>query len=170
MAGKSGTARWILIFLVAIGIIVVAMLPRGATEDVERPPEEAEAPITPTEAADQDVSSGKATKRVLENCDPKAEAAKYEALVDHKALAVLRWNNMAERAAKLKIPVYVKSVDDGKVNVSILAIPMREQYLTIWQNSGHISPASDGTYLLDPCASSIEVWEAMDEVTTGDAK
>lgn len=160
MAGKSSTGRWILVVLVVIGVIVVAMLPRGATEDVERAPETpTAAPAAPVEVTDQDVDTGKATKRVLDNCDPEAEALKYEGHVDKKALAVLRWNNMGERAAKLKIPVYVKSVDDGKVNVSVLEIPMREQYLTIWQNSGHITPASDGTFLLDPCAAWIEAWE-----------
>ena len=56
-------------------------------------------------------------KRTIEGCDPVVEAKKYEELVDRKALAVLRWNGMSERAAKLRIPVYVKSVDDGKLKI-----------------------------------------------------
>ena len=64
----------------------------------------------------------------------------------------------------------MKSVDDGSVNVSILEIPMRAQYLTIWQNSGHIAPAADGTFLMDPCSASIEVWEAMDQAIAEDAE
>jgi len=153
--------------LVVLGVIVVAMLPRGATDEPEQGAEElpasaAEHPILADSANEENADTGKATKRVIEGCDPLAEARKYEELVDKKALAVLRWNNMGERAAKLKIPVYVKSVDEGAIAVSILEIPMREQYLTIWQNSRHIEPASDGTFLLDPCAAWIEAWEAMD--------
>ena len=125
------------------------MLPRGATEDAE-----------PT--ADQDVHNGKATKRVIENCDPEMEAAKYAQFVDKKALAVLRWNDMAERAANLEIPVYVNGIDDGVIAVSILPIPMRAQYLNIWLSSGHIERGPGDTFLMDPCAATVRAWEAMD--------
>jgi len=164
MAAKSSTRRWILIVLVAVGVIVVAMLPRAATDDME-PSSDAPTgvPAVPGNVADQDADTGKATKRVLEDCDPVAEALKYEELVDTKALAVLRWNNMSDRAAKLKIPVYVHSVDDGAVVVGILPIPMRAQYLNIWMNSGHIERGPGDTFLLDPCASWIEAWEEMDQ-------
>jgi hypothetical protein len=138
--------------LVTVGLGLAAFWPKPAA-----------APEAP-----QQVEDGKASRLVFEDCDPAVEARKYEAFVDRRALAVLSWQNMSERAANLKIPVYVKSVDDGVVNVSILEIPMREQYLTIWQNSGHIAPSADGTFQMDPCSASIEAWEAMDQATAGD--
>lgn len=172
MAANPLSRRWIVLLLVAIGAILVATLPRGATDDeatdTDATSESSEAPA----AASDDGISGKvgrglASKRTIDGCDPVIEAKKYEELVDRKALAVLRWNGMSERAAKLRIPVYVKSADDGKLNVSILEIPMRGQYLTIWQNSGHLSPASDGSFFLDPCASWIEAWEEMEQTAPG---
>lgn len=175
MAANPRSRRWIVLLLVAIGAILVATLPQGATDDEATDTDGTFEPSDAPEAASDDkapakVGDGSARKRTIEGCDPVVEAKKYEELVDRKALAVLRWNGMSERAAKLRIPVYVKSADDGKLNVSILEIPMREQYLTIWQNSGHLSPASDGSFFLDPCASWIEAWEEMEQAAPGDSE
>jgi hypothetical protein len=65
-------------------------------------------------------------------------------------------------AANLEIPVYVKGTADGAIGVSILEIPMREQYVSIWMGSGHIQPGPGSSFLLDPCSARIEAWEAMD--------
>lgn len=167
MAGKGNSRRWILIALIVIGVAVIAMLPRGATDDGERDSDEStssstEAATGSTPAARQGQDSGLATKRVMEGCDPIAEARKYEEFVDKRALAILRWNNMSARATKLKIPIYVHGVDDGAIAVGILPIPMRVQYLNIWMTSGHIERGPDDTFLLDPCASWIETWEEME--------
>ena len=170
MAGSSRNRRWILLVLIALGVILIATLPRGATDDGEgdsdtaRPSKEVREPAGAEGTTDD---GGLATKRVIDGCDRTAEAMKYEPFVDRRALAILRWNNMTERAAKLKIPVYVTSVDDGAVGVSILPIPMRTQYLNIWMRSGHIERGPGDTFLLDPCASWIEAWEDMERTSEG---
>lgn len=167
MASKSSVRRWILIVLIALGVVVVATLPRGATDDTEQDADSAEASATeqaPAEqpAPNQAVDGGLATRRVIEGCDPVVEATKYRGLVNRRALAILRWNNMSGRAAKLKIPVHVNGTENGAVAVSILQIPMRTQYLNIWMSSGHIERGPGDTFLLDPCSAWIEPWEAMD--------
>jgi hypothetical protein len=172
MAANSRNRRWIVLLLIAIGVVLVATLPRGATDDETEQSDSLASPDTPDSEAPDDVAGerdgGLASKRVIEGCEPVAEAKKYEEFVDGRALAVLRWNNMSERAAKLKIPVYVKSVDDGAVAISVLEIPMRSQYLNIWMNSGHIERAEGDTFLLDPCASWIERWESMERASGND--
>jgi len=173
MSGKSNTRRWILIALVALGVVVVATLPRGATDDAEEDTDLVEASETePTSAersaANQDQNGGLATRRVIEGCDPVVEAKKYEELVDGRALAMLRWNNTTERVAKLKIPVYVNSIEDGAVAVSVLPIPMRAQYLSIWMSSGHIERGPGDSFLLDPCSAWIEPWEEIDRAHEDD--
>jgi len=167
MASKRSSRRWIILGLVALGVVVVATLPRSTpdeSEDEGAPAEASEAKGSPDEdpASASEVDGGLATKRVIEGCDPVVEARKYEDFVEKRALAILRWNNMAENAAKLKIPVYVNSVDEGAIALSILPIPMRAQYLSIWMSSGHIERGPGDTFLLDPCASWIAAWEATD--------
>jgi hypothetical protein len=48
--------------------------------------------------------------------------------------------------------------------VSILEIPMREQYLGIWMMSGHLKRGPEGGYLMYPCSDKIIAWEAMDSL------
>jgi hypothetical protein len=169
MANKGNPRRWILLGLVVLGVVVAATLPRSGTDEAEQetaPAEASGAEQSPATwpAAHRDVDSGLATRRVAENCDPVAEALKYEEFIDRRALAVLSWNNLPERAANLKIPVYVKSTADGAIGVSILEIPMREQYLAIWTMSDHLTKGPEGAYLLDPCSAKIMTWEAMDRL------
>jgi hypothetical protein len=98
----------------------------------------------------------KATRRIAKHCDPVAEAKKYEELIVHRVLVFLSWNNASERAAKLEIPAYVTAVVDDVVVLRILEFPLREQYIAVWLESGHIQPAPANSFLLDPCSARIE--------------
>lgn len=160
---SSKTPRWVVIaILVALGVIVVAVWPTGEGDAPQG--EEASEPADAAKpTSGEDGEAKLATRRVIEGCDPVSEAKKYQPFVDQRALVTLNWNDMGERAAKLKIPVYVKSIDEGTVAISVLEIPMREQYLTIWGNSGHIKHADDGTFLVDPCSSGVESWPTTDD-------
>jgi hypothetical protein len=163
MASNGNSRRWIIVGLIALGVVIAATLLRpgsNATEEGDSDSSEA------STASKHDPDGGLATRLIADNCDPVAEAKKYEEFIDRRALAILSWNNMPERAAKLEIPVYVKSVEDGAVGVSILQIPMRDQYLNIWMGSGHIQRGPDDSFLLDPCSARIEAWEAMDRATS----
>jgi hypothetical protein len=167
MASNGNSRRWIIVGLIAFGVVLAATLPRSGSDEAE----EGESDSADTSEREEestvtkyDPDGGKATRRIAEGCDPIAEAKKYEELVDRRALATLSWNNMRERAAKLEIPVYVKSIEDGAIGVGILEIPMREQYLAIWMMSGHLKRGSGDTYLLDPCSAKVIAWEAMDRL------
>jgi hypothetical protein len=165
MASDGNSRRWIIVGLIGLGVVIAATLPRKSSDEAEDGESDSADALDREEASTAskyDPDGGLATRRITENCDPVAEAKKYEEFVDRRALAILSWNNMPERAAKLKIPVYVKSVEDGAIGVSILEIPMREQYLIIWMNSGHIARGPGDSFWLDPCSARIEAWEAMD--------
>ena len=167
MASKSNSRRWIIVVLIALGVVVAATLPRSGCDEAEEGASDSQAGSDSEEsatAAKYDPDGDQATRRIAENCDPVAEALKYEEFIDRRAHAVLSWNNMREGAANLKIPVYVKGTEDGAIGVSILEIPMREQYLAIWMMSGHLKRDPGGTYLLDPCSAKIISWEAMDRL------
>lgn len=170
MASKLNYRRWILLGLVALGVVVAATLPRRSSDEADSDSDtesavqalvEGEPDAQPT--ATQDADGGLAEKRVVEGCDAVAEAQKYRGFVERKALAILSWSNMPERAANLRIPVYVNGVDAGAVAVSILPIPMRDQYLNIWMNSGHIERGPGDTFLLDPCSATIVDWAEMQD-------
>jgi hypothetical protein len=166
MANTGNSRRWIIVGLIALGVALAATLPMlGSNEVGEGESDSAEA-VEGEDESTYDPDGGSATRRIKENCDPIAEAKKYEELIDRRALAILSWNNMPERAAKLEIPVYVKGVEDGAVSLSILQIPMRAQYLNIWMGSGHIQRGPGDSFLLDPCSARIEAWEAMDRATS----
>jgi hypothetical protein len=166
MANTGNSRRWIIVGLIALGVALAATLPMlGSNEAGEGESDSAEA-VEGEDESTYDPDGGSATRRIKENCDPASEALKYEEFIDRRALATLSWNNMPERAAKLEIPVYVKSVEDGAVGVSILQIPMRAQYLNIWMGSGHIQRGPGDSFLLDPCSARIEAWEAMDRATS----
>jgi hypothetical protein len=159
MASSSNSRRWIIVGLIALGVVLAATLPRSGSDEAG----EGESDSAATSEGEVP-GGGQATRRIAENCDPVAEALKYEEFVDRRALATLSWNNMREGAANLKIPVYVKGTADGAIGVSILEIPMREQYLAIWMMSGHLKKGPGGGYLLDPCSAKIMTWEAMDRL------
>jgi hypothetical protein len=167
VASTGNSRRWIIVGFIALGVVLAATLPRSGSDEAgegesdSAATSEGEAPST---APKYDPDGGLATRRIAENCDPVAEALKYEEFIDRRALAVLSWNNMGERAENLEIPVYVKGTADGAIGVSILEIPMREQYLAIWMMSGHLKRGPGGTYLLDPCSAKIIAWEAMDRL------
>jgi hypothetical protein len=169
MANKGNPRRWILLGLVVLGVVVAATLPRSGTDEAEQETAPAEAsgaqesPVAPT-AANQGLDGGLASRRVAEGCDPIDESLKYEEFLGRRALAVLSWNNMAERAANLEIPVRVMSTADGAIGIGILEIPMREQYIGMWMMSGHLKKAPEGGYLLDPCSAKIIAWESMDRL------
>ena len=162
MANTGNSRRWIIVGFIALGVVLAATLPRrGSNEAGEGESDSAEA-VEGEDESTYDPDGGSATRRIKENCDPASEAQKYEEFIDRRALAILSWNNMPERAANLKIPVYVTGVDDGAIALGILEIPMREQYVSIWMGSGHIQPGPGSSFLLDPCSARIEAWEAMD--------
>jgi hypothetical protein len=167
MANTGNSRRWIIVGLIALGVVLAATLPRSGSDEAgegesdSAATPEGEAPSTATKS---DPDGGMATRRIAEDCDPVAEALKYEEFVDRRALAVLSWNNMGGRAANLEIPVYVKGTADGAIGVSILEIPMREQYLGIWMMSGHLKRGPEGGYLMDPCSAKIIAWESMDRL------
>jgi hypothetical protein len=167
MASNGNSRRWIIVGLIALAVVLAATLPRRGADDTEGGESDSADSSEREEestAAKYDPDGGKATRRIAEDCDPVAEALKYEEFVDRRALAVLSWNNMPERAANLEIPVYVKSTADGAIGVSILEVPMREQYLGIWMMSGHLKRGPEGGYVLDPCSAKVIAWEAMDRL------
>ena len=150
---------------IALGVVLAATWPMLDSDQAEEGESDSAGTSEREEASpatNYDPDGGLATRRIAENCDPVAEALKYEEFVDRRALAVLSWNNLPERAANLEIPAYVKGTEDGAIGVSILEIPMREQYLAMWMMSGHLKAGPGATYLLDPCSAKITVWEAMD--------
>ena len=167
MASKSSSRRWILLALVVLGVGVAATLPRSGSDEAEEAESDSAGASGREEASaagKYDSDGGLATRRIVENCDPVVEALKYEEFVDRRALAILSWHNISERAANLEIPVYVKSTADGAIGVSILEVPMRDQYLGIWTMSGHLKKDPESGFLLDPCSAKIVAWEAMDRL------
>ena len=168
MAGNESSHRWIIVGLIALGVALAATLPMlGSNEAGEGESDSAEA-VEGEDESTYDPDGGSATRRIKENCDPVAEAKKYEEFIDRRALAILSWNNMPERAAKLKIPVYITGVEDGAIALGILDIPLREQYVAIWLGSGHIRPGPGGSFLLEPCSARIEAWEDMERAVERD--
>jgi hypothetical protein len=167
MANAGNSRRWIIVGLIALGVVLAATLPRSGCNEAEEGESDSQADSEGEEASaapNYDPDGGLATRRVIENCDPITEALKYEEFVDRRALAVLGWDNLSKRAADLEIPVYVKGTADGTVGVSILEIPMRDQYVAMWLTSGHLRHGPGNTYLLDPCSAKVIAWEAMDRL------
>jgi len=161
MASKGNSRRWIVLGLVVVGVVVAATLPRRGTEEPEQEPAEAsgaqERPASPA-AANQWLDGGLASRSIAEGCEPIEESLKFEGFIGGRALALLSWNRMSERAANLKIPVHVVAIEDGSIGVRFMQFPMREQYLGIWLGSGHIKPGPKDVFLLDPCSATIVEW------------
>ena len=81
MTANPRSRRWIVLLLVAIGAILVATLPQGATDDEATDTDGTFEPSDAPEAASDDkapakVGDGSARKRTIEGCDPVVEAKK----------------------------------------------------------------------------------------------
>ncbi len=162
---ESGSSRlWTIVGLIALGVVIAATLPRLGSDEAEIQEGDSTEAREAEEQSTYEPGGDLATRRIAEDCNPVTEAKQYEEFIDRRARVVLSWNNMREQAADLKIPVYVRSVDDGVIGLGILEIPMRDQYVIIWIRSGHIKRGPGDTFLLDPCSASIEAWEAMDRL------
>ena len=172
MASKSSSRRWILLTLVVLGVGVAATLPRSGSDKAEEPvPEPAEVrEAAPAQAREQgqEPDGGMASRRVVEGCDPIGESLKYEEFIGKRALAILSWNGMSEKAANLEIPVQVVGIEDGAVGVRFMQIPMRSQYIGIWLGSEHIKAGEKDVFLLDPCSATIIEWTAMERAGATD--
>ena len=170
---SSNNPRWLLIgILVTFGLALAAFWPRGGANEVEEPAPEATEAREASPAEDgppaRDIDAGLASKRVAEDCEPVKESLKYEELVGRRALAILSWDGISERAANLKIPVSVVGIQDGAVGVRFMDFPMRAQYIGIWLGSGHIKAGDDDLFLLDPCSATLVEWAAMERGRAGD--
>ena len=89
------SSRWIIVGLIALGVVIAATLLRpgsNATEEGDSDSSEA------STASKYDPDGGLATRRITENCDPVAEALKYEEFVDRRALAILRRKDSMPRS------------------------------------------------------------------------
>lgn len=150
----------------ALGIVVAATLPRSDPEEAEDTASEttatAEPSVPPNPVPTEETDGGKASRRVAEGCDPRSESLKYEEYVDRRALAILSWNGLPEKAASLKIPVGVVGIEDGTIGVRFMQFPMRDQYVGIWLGSGHIEHSHDDVFLLDPCSATIVAWPELE--------
>jgi len=142
----------LLLLGIALGTLLAGVL-AGCGSEAPDPQPGTEPEVSPE-------ASGPATRRVVEGCDPGAEAQKYVDLVDARALALLKWTGMREAAAKLKVPVYVVRIEDAAVGVRFLDFPMREQYLHLWLQSGHIEAGPENVFRLQPCSATLEPWPA----------
>lgn len=172
MASKSSSRRWIVLGLVALGVVVAATWPRRgpdkAEEPVPEPAEVREAAPAQARGQGQGPDGGMASRRVVEGCDPIGESLKYEEFVGKRALVILSWNGMSEKAANLEIPVQVVGIEDGAVGVRFMQIPMRSQYIGIWLGSEHIKAGEKDVFLLDPCSATIIDWTAMERAGATD--
>lgn len=175
MANSSSPRRWLVIgALVALGVILAAVLPRegledGGESDVSDSNTSAvgETDGTSRTMPAERVNAGAKGRRIAPGCEPVEESLKYEELIDKRALVILSWHGMPEKAANLKIPVRVVGIEDGLVGVRFLQFPMKEQYLNIWLGTEHIKPGPDGVFLLDPCSATVVEWPEMER---GDSK
>lgn len=165
MADKRNSRRWIVLSLVALGVVVAATLPRRGSDEAEEPvpvPGVREAFPAQDRGPGQELDGGLASRRIAEGCEPIEESLKYEEFIGRRALAILSWNGMSEKAANLKIPVHVAGIEDGSVGVRFMQFPMRAQYLGIWLGSGHIKAWDKDVFLLDPCSATIVAWPEME--------
>lgn len=143
---RAGTVRRLSRFAKTTGLLALGLACSHAP-----PVEEPEAGET-----------GPARRRIAEGCDPGEEARQYERYVGKRALVILRWQGMPERAANLRIPVHVIGIQGRAIGVRFLQFPMKEQYLAIWLESGHIEPGPDGVFLLDPCSATVVEWPELE--------
>jgi len=166
MASKGKSGRWIVLGLVALGVVVAATWPRSSSDEPRQAdPEPLEAKETSAareRGPEPELDGGMASRRISEGCDPIEESLTYEERVGQRALAILSWNGMSERAANLKIPIQVVGIEDGAVGVRFMDFPMRAQYIGIWLGSEHIKAGDGDVFLLDPCSVTIVEWPEME--------
>lgn len=172
---SSNNRRWLLIgILVAFGLLLASFWPRGAAKEAEEAAPEASEVREASPAQDvpraRDPDAGLASRRIAEGCEPVEESLKYEEFVGRRALAILGWEGMPERAANLKIPVSVVAIEDGSVGVRFMQLPMRDQYVGIWLGSGHIKPGVEDVFLLDPCSATIVEWAELERAGADDVE
>ena len=171
MASAGKLRRWIVVGLVALGIVVAATWPRRGSDDAaeEQDSESSDAWATPDYEALPSTANryasdgGVASRRIADDCDPVAESMKYEEFIGTRARAILSWNGVSAATASLKIPVQVVGIEDGTVGVRFLHFPMSQQFIAAWLHSGHIHTAPEGLFLLDPCSATIVAWSEKNE-------
>jgi hypothetical protein len=175
----SNHRRWLVIGVLAtLGLVLAAVWPRGGSEDVAEDIGDASANASDTPAAGDtnaapsavptlQVDAGTKGRRVTPGCEPAEESLKYEKFIDKRALLMLSWYGMPERTNKLKIPVRIVRIEDGAVGVRFPEFPMKEQFLSIWLGSGHIKPAPDDVFPVDPCSATFVKWSSPEP---GDAE
>jgi hypothetical protein len=176
MASAGKSRRWIVVGLVALGIVVAATWPRRGSDDAaeEQDSESSDAWATPEHDAVPSTANrygsdgGVASRRIADDCDPVAESMKYEEFIGTRARAILSWNGMSPATAGLKIPVHVVGIEDGTVGVRFRHFPMSQQFIAGWLHSGHIRTAPEGLFLLDPCSATIVAWSEKNEATAED--
>lgn len=145
--------------MLAAGLIGCAAEEASEQAPAQQPAATAQ-PVPPIRVIEKPGDGARATRRIADGCEPVAEARRYQALVGQRAAAILSWNGQTPEAADLRIPVYVVDIEDGSVGVRVLQIPMREQYIHVWLGSGHIQPAPENVFRLDPCSATLEPWPA----------
>ena len=173
ITGKS--RRWTIVGLIAVGVVLAALLPRpwadetmeDSDSDTAKPSANPQYASSGSSAAGYPLDGGVASRRIAEDCDPVAEALRYEEFIGHRAHAILSWSGMPQQAAGLEIPVFVVGVEDGAVGVRLLQVP--GPFAAMWLRSGHIRAAPEGVFLLDPCSATIAALPTDDETTAGDA-
>jgi hypothetical protein len=176
MASTGKSRRWIVVGLVALGIVLAATWPRSGSDEAaeEQDSEASDAWATPEYEALPSTANrygsdgGVASRRIADDCDPVAESMKYEELIGTRARAILSWNGMSAATAGLKIPVQVVGVEDGTVGVRFHHFPMSQQFIAGWLHSGHIRAAPEGLFLLDPCSATIVAWSEKNEAMAED--
>ena len=161
----SKTPRWVWIALaVVLGLVLVSVWPTPGTEpadDAEPGDDAAEAAVDDGDAADVE-PTGPATRSIAPNCVPADAAKEYAGFLDKRALVVLSWDGMSERAEELEIPVHVVGIEEDGVAVRFLQFPMQEQYIHIWLGSGHIKAGEERVFILDPCSAKVLDWPEME--------
>jgi len=171
MASAGQSRRWIVVGLVALGIVVAATWSRRGSDDAaeeqgSEPSGAWAAPeykALPSTANRHGSDGGVASRRIADDCDPVAESLKYEEFIGTRARAILSWNEMSPAMAGLKIPVDVMGIEDGAVGVRFHHLPMSQQFITAWLHSGHIRRAPEGLFELDPCSATIVAWSEKNE-------
>ena len=176
MASARQSRRWIVVGLVALGIVVAATWPRTGSDDAtdERDSESSEAAAAseyealPSTANRYGSDGGVSLRRIADDCDPVAESMKYEEFIGTRARVILSWNGASAATAGLKIPVNVVGIEDGAVGVQFHHLPMSQTFIRAWLHTGHIRTAPDGLFLLDPCSATIIEWSEKNEGTAAD--
>jgi len=154
--------------IVTFGLVLAAVWPLQGSEsngDSDAGDSEKASGVTdssPTSLPAEPVGGGVKGRRITPGCKPSEESPKYEQFIDRRALMILSWNGMPEKAANLRIPVRVVGIEDGAIGVRFLEFPMREQYVNLWIGSDHVEAGPEGVFLVDPCSATIVEWPEVE--------